>query len=430
MRIHCFLATTLSMLLAASLAAQNCSDNTHVITLVDQAGVAAPTSGDPSFAAFADDHVYMALPPSLPSGLYYVHVTDIIGGHDEVLSLNDPADRFVLVTNTAGVITLALPFSSNPNPAFGTGLGGTGQSLPVFPFRSASWDPCRFKAWIGDCWTEPVDPTNPYLLMGGFDAAHGRCCVRSYQRFTVGDGSGPDVSGLVFDDLDGDGARDAGEPGVPGVEVRLVTPSTSQSALTDGNGGYGFANIGGGNYSVELTVPAGWNATTPTSQAITVSGCGDTRVRPFGIARQAAQNCAGLTIGFWGNRHGLALVQSLGLLAVYPGLCLVNGQGQYVTFANLDQYKAWLQAANAVNMAYMLSAQLVAMNNNVAAGNVGAGCRINDPQFGSTTIQDLIAQARASLCAHPYTPSGSPYRAEQERIKNALDRANNNTNWL
>jgi hypothetical protein len=55
---------------------------------------------------------------------------------------------------------------------------------------------------------------------------------------------------------------------------------------------------------------------------------------------------------------------------------------------------------------------------------------VDGGSLGNITINSLIAQAVASLCAHPLTLSGSPWRAEQEALKNALDKANNNINWL
>jgi len=78
----------------------------------------------------------------------------------------------------------------------------------------------------------------------------------------------------------------------------------------------------------------------------------------------------------------------------------------------------------------MLSAQLVAMWCSIAVGNVGGGALISDPVLGNVSIGSVVAQAIASLAAHPFTPSGSPFRAEQTALKNALDRANNNQNWL
>ncbi|MFT4511481.1 MAG: hypothetical protein ACI89X_002028 [Planctomycetota bacterium] len=89
-----------------------------------------------------------------------------------------------------------------------------------------------------------------------------------------------------------------------------------------------------------------------------------------------------------------------------PALCIVNQCGQYVSPANICQYSRWMRRARSWNMAYMLSAQLVARHNNVLVGKVDANCVINDPCLGVMTIEQLIQQAIVSLCANPFTPPG------------------------
>ena len=78
----------------------------------------------------------------------------------------------------------------------------------------------------------------------------------------------------------------------------------------------------------------------------------------------------------------------------------------------------------------MLSAQLLAMHCNVINGFVDPNCMIHDSCLGNITISELMQRSIVSLMAHGYTPPGSPWRAEQQRLKNALDDANNNRNWL
>jgi hypothetical protein len=80
-------------------------------------------------------------------------------------------------------------------------------------------------------------------------------------------------------------------------------------------------------------------------------------------------------------------------------------------------------------MAYMLSAQLLAMHCNVMVGFVHPNCVIQDPCLGQMTIAQLMQQSVASLIAHPYTPPCSAARHQQSLLKNALDRANNNRIW-
>ncbi len=69
------------------------------------------------------------------------------------------------------------------------------------------------------------------------------------------------VSGAVFDDLDGDGQQDPGEPGIPGVTVTLTGPSGPQVAVTDGLGNYQFTGLLPGNYTITETDPTGYTST-------------------------------------------------------------------------------------------------------------------------------------------------------------------------
>lgn len=409
---------------ASSLQAQ---DNVYPLTLVDQAGNARPlvfeAAVNRNVAHYDEESAYLALDPATPSGSYYVHVTDQINGVlDTVLSLNDPLDRFVTVTNLGGgVILLSVP--SNPGLVMGAGLNGLGDSLPLGFFAPNAENPCLFKAWLGDLWNEPVNPDNPYLLLQG--------SVRSFSYFRIGEGVGSTISGIVFDDLDGDGVQDLGEPGLAGVEVNLNGANGNFSTTSAADGSYAFLGVGAGEYVVSQVVDplSGRVATTPSSAVVVVCGCGLAPGADFG-QNLVNTNCDGHTIGFWRNKHGVDLVVQHGLLATLGSLNVVNANGSDFTTSSTAAYKSWLQGANATNMAYMLSAQLVAMYFNVSVGFVGGGCMIDDPNLGQVSIGSVINAAIASLAAHPYTPTGHAQRAYQEQLKNALDKANNNANWL
>jgi hypothetical protein len=420
-----------ALALAAPLSAQNCTDNQYRAYIVDQNGTPPATEPGPVGPQFifAGETVYLAFDPNTPSGLYYVHVTDLIGGADEVRSTNDPNDRFVNVVNQGGVITLSLPLSSNPHPAFGHGLNGVGQSVPLGAFHATTELPCTFKAWYGDCWDLSLGPTWPYLIQGGYNAALGRCCVRSYSSFRIGNGIGTTVSGSVFLDTDHDGIRAVGEPGVAGATVTLNTGTTSVATTTDGSGVYRFTGVTANQYTVEFQPGSGATLTTPVGYSIDVCGCGLMNGGDFGFFQLATRH-DGHTVGFWGNKNGLRLVTTFNLLPTLAALCLVDGSGNYVAPGSIGALDTYLQNATARNMANMLSAQFVAMTCNVAVGFVDPGSRVQNSVLGTITIQELLQRAAASLCAHPYTPVGSPWRAEQEALKNALDDANNNRNWV
>src|SRR5207302_10849957 len=149
----------------------------------------------------------------------------------------------------------------------------------------------------------------------------------------------------------------------------------------------------------------------------------------------------GLTLGFWSNKNGQKLETSADFTFL-NSLCLVNANGAAQDFTgslanNKTALNTWLLNATATNIAYMLSAQLAAMELNFRHGFVSRTALVHTGGCGNTgfdgsfiTINDLMAAASAELCAHGYTPSSSPFRAHQECLKNALDDANNNKNFV
>ncbi len=76
------------------------------------------------------------------------------------------------------------------------------------------------------------------------------------------------IGDTVFADVDGDGARDVGEPGLAGVTVELVDDlgAVVASTSTDSSGRYALDDVPAGTYTVRVvasTLPAG--TTTPTA---------------------------------------------------------------------------------------------------------------------------------------------------------------------
>ena len=78
------------------------------------------------------------------------------------------------------------------------------------------------------------------------------------------------VFGTVYFDADGDGKRDAGEPGIPKIKVTLK--GANSKSTTDQFGRYNIP-CKPGTYSVEETDPTGYTSTTPNSvSAVLVPG--------------------------------------------------------------------------------------------------------------------------------------------------------------
>ena len=85
------------------------------------------------------------------------------------------------------------------------------------------------------------------------------------------------IAGAVFIDASLDGAQQAGEPGVPGVQVTLRTvPGGSVQAQinTDGAGRYSFDSVAPGDWSVGIGLPPGTALISPASNPITLTRAG------------------------------------------------------------------------------------------------------------------------------------------------------------
>jgi hypothetical protein len=180
-------------------------------------------------------------------------------------------------------------------------------------------------------------------------------------------------------------------------------------------------------------IESNWIHTTPTSVGpVTVTAGGSPTVE-FGNVCVGAGG--GLTIGFWSNRNGQALLGA-GDLALLVSLNLRNANGTDFDPATNTAFKNWLLSANATNMAYMLSAQLAAMEMNVFNGFVNGNALIYAPgavganSLGFISVNDLMAEANTELGVHGLTVAASPERTYQEALKNALDKGNNNLNFV
>lgn len=87
-----------------------------------------------------------------------------------------------------------------------------------------------------------------------------------------------EIQGLKFDDIDSDGVKDPGEPGVSGV---FVCVSSVGCTVTDGSGNYSFTGLEPNTYTVQEFSPNGRINTTPVSQTVVVAA-GQTVTVNFG----------------------------------------------------------------------------------------------------------------------------------------------------
>jgi len=82
----------------------------------------------------------------------------------------------------------------------------------------------------------------------------------TYFTYTVQEEATGSLGDFVWEDQNQNGIQDAGEPGIPGVEVQLFdSPGGNLLAttVTDTNGNYQFSGLSPGDYFVQFVAPAG-----------------------------------------------------------------------------------------------------------------------------------------------------------------------------
>lgn len=72
------------------------------------------------------------------------------------------------------------------------------------------------------------------------------------------------ICGVKFNDKNGNGVQDAGEPGLPDWKINLGGP-TDLNVVTDKNGNYCFTNLVPGEYKVGEVMQTGWRQTLPST---------------------------------------------------------------------------------------------------------------------------------------------------------------------
>ncbi len=79
------------------------------------------------------------------------------------------------------------------------------------------------------------------------------------------------VAGFVFNDLNGNGTRNAGEPGLAGARVDLLLPDNTlvSSMVTSADGAFVFRDVPAGSYRLQETDPPGYTS-PPSSNLVNI----------------------------------------------------------------------------------------------------------------------------------------------------------------
>ncbi len=383
-----------------------------------------------------------------PDGVYYFQVTEPSGG---VLLSTDPAACRQLRV-TGGVVVGAVDGTyqdaanqtvscSHPNGNYNPANLST--SVQLMPFTDTSNNGGEYKAWlIAQTASTTIDPNNPAVLVFNNDDSK----TDNFKvKVSLPPPVGSNISGVKFYDANVNGIQDTNELGIPFWKIALFGDELSNTTTVSTNeaGVYLFRNLVAGIYGVCEVMPSAsprWIPTTATSFV-------DINVPPDAV-KDFGNVClgtgGGLTLGFWSNNNGQKLFGADDL-ALMVSLNLRNANGAGFDPSSYAAFRTWLLGAKATNMAYMLSAQLSAMKLNVLNGKVNGGsmifagkapvgCAVTElSDTGFISINDLMSAANLDLASNANTiasPSTADARNCQEFMKNALDEANNNRNFV
>ena len=451
------------------------------------------------------DHVYLNGGPQnanangLPDGIYFFQVTDPSG--KTLLSTDSAVNRRVMVfggavfgvgvyystsTGNTSYLGSTLPLSDHPEGAFNASNNSIGVKL--MPYNDTPNAGGEYKAWLIPVDKATIGSDGIQLNFANNDAKTDNFKVR-----TDG-GGGTEESFLTifkFYDCNANGLLDPEDVPIPGFKFQLTYTDKNggfhngEIVYTDANGIVSLSVKPNTPYTAReflpTTVGATWYESTPNANTGgdtfadgtglygfqgTTPGAGGQRDIEFGNYAMAPAS-GGLTLGFWSNKNGETKMTGSSIGQVLNGTAngalngknLVNASGALVApFANYSVFRTWILSANATNMAYMLSAQLAAMELNVAFGNengntvvfvpasdsTGAGALIgqtlfNGDGFGhkaninqavggwTITINDLMSAAVTSLGANKVTVASGSVRTYQDALKTLIDQLNNNS---
>lgn len=395
----------------------------------------------------------------LPQGTYYFQVTDPSGG---ILLSTDPIEARQLVVDESGRVA-GVPASGGPYHLEGSDNPANGSTpVQLWPFAKTPNPGGEHKVWLtpvasylADWESNPEAPQNAFGFVPSESKTDNFKCRRHDEVLESV------LGGAKYYDANANGLYDSGEVGIAGWKILLMVQLPGEAAavpvttFTDASGAWSLLFPVGTLFTVceDQPVESCWFQSGPIAgtvvgpaTAVASAGSG-----PCWTGETVAADTYGLdffnfcigggggkTLGFWSNRNGQTILNDGGgmgsELELLRSFFLRQADGQAFDPTTYASFRSWLLNASATNMAYMLSAQLAAMVLNVEAAFVSPDALLYDIANDQViSIGDLLEAANAQLAAYPDTRADgadSIQRPWQETLKNLLDGANNNRNFI
>jgi uncharacterized protein (DUF2141 family) len=401
----------------------------------------------------------IGFPPGIVTPPGTIHAADAVAlqaQSDTTIAYNDLAGRSVTATLTGqdlggltltpGVYffstsaqltgTLTLDFQGNPDALFVFQIGSTlttasNSSVAMINGGVGALEGCEVYWQVGSSAT--LGTTTSFVgnivaltsisLTTGANIVSGRALARNgavtldtnvitMPDCLAGVNTGS-ISGLKFNDLNGNGVQNAGEPGLQGVTVFLdangngVLDAGEATRITDVNGNYTFAGLAAGTYLVRQVTPPGIVNTTPNPVTVTLTSgqnvtgvnFGDFRLTSIGgtkfrdtngngVRNAGEPGLKGWTIFLDANRNGR--------LDAGETRTTTDANGNY-TFANL--------APGTYSVREVRRLGWVQMTNNpadIVITTSGQGATVSP--FGNAWVATLISPSKLNLIGSNMAP--------------------------
>ncbi|MFL5328347.1 MAG: SdrD B-like domain-containing protein [Gemmataceae bacterium] len=239
-----------------------------------------PVAAPPSQAATSDQWerldggniTQIIVDPNDPLNVYYVDGQNVKNwSHGTVTILNNIGDptRPNLPPSAPGALSIGLDPRVAANPADDVLYLGTSSGVYRLVNPSAATNPGPF-VWVKvgtGLPNEPITALDVNSTTGLLTAGTaGRGVWQVQIRAMIG--------GVKYEDLNGNGTQDVGEPPMAGVVMRVIDNSTNgviATTVTDANGFYEFRSLRAGSYRVQEVVPNG-SVQTSTSPPVFTLG--------------------------------------------------------------------------------------------------------------------------------------------------------------
>ena len=156
---------------------------------------------------------------------------------------------------------------------------GTGQ----YTFYNVPLSPCTVSVHLPSGWVQ-IHPAGHYTYTIGL-----KTIITNADFALLPKKQSVSISGTIFNDVNGNGARDGEDNGIGEWTIWLKGPGGVNQMISDGNGNFLFNGLNGGNYRVWVASRTGWTETMPGDQYYSFSASvGDSIIHnDFGMHRDS-----------------------------------------------------------------------------------------------------------------------------------------------